>query len=373
MKNKLFIQLVVLSIFISMLAIAANATCSDSDGGRNIYVKGTATSSGQGPWADRCSSSTRLLEVWCRSPSSDKPEGYYVTCSAGCTAGKCRPDGYYYGNIGRLSVFKGVTSITFNASVGQRQILIQKSGYQPYSTNVTVYIGETSSVYASLIVIPQNTTNSTNSTGNQTNQTVQSFGMINVTSSPSGSNIYLDTVFKGITNILLTNVDVGTRNIRLTKTGYNDYYTSVNVIANQVSQVNTVLVINSTGNQTNQTNQSFGAIYATSSPSGASVYVDGVLRGISPITIPNVLVGQRNVNYALSGYDGYATTVTVDLGQTTNVNAVLSQSTSFCFDSDGGQSSSTRLLEVWCRTNSSSAPEGYYVDCANGCVSGACV
>jgi len=82
---------------IEMLKLLGEGTkkCADSDvtkeytDGKNPYKKGTVDSSGQAPWTDECSSSTRLLEVWCRTPESDKSEGYYVDCQNGCEDGAC--------------------------------------------------------------------------------------------------------------------------------------------------------------------------------------------------------------------------------------------------------------------------------------------
>jgi hypothetical protein len=67
---------------------SSNGPCIDSDGGQNIYEKGTAQSPRE-TWGDSCSSSDRLLEVWCRTPDSERPEGYYADCPNGCLDGAC--------------------------------------------------------------------------------------------------------------------------------------------------------------------------------------------------------------------------------------------------------------------------------------------
>lgn len=64
--------------------------CTDTDGGKNIYLKGIASASLEAEM-DSCSSSTRLLEWWCRTTGSDRPEGYYADCPQGygCQDGAC--------------------------------------------------------------------------------------------------------------------------------------------------------------------------------------------------------------------------------------------------------------------------------------------
>ena len=68
-----------------------------------------------------------------------------------------------------------------------------------------------------------------------------------------------------------------------------------------------------------------GSIFASSSPGGASVAIDGVIRGVTPVTITNVSVGTRQVTYYKSGYYTNMTYVNVTAGQTTNVFMYITQ------------------------------------------------
>jgi len=65
-------------------------------------------------------------------------------------------------------------------------------------------------------------------------------GVISVLSSPSGANVYLNGVYKGITPIIL-NIPVGTYSVRLTKSGYEDETKSVYVSAGETKQISLVL------------------------------------------------------------------------------------------------------------------------------------
>lgn len=66
-----------------------------------------------------------------------------------------------------------------------------------------------------------------------------------------------------------------------------------------------------------------GSIYATSAPSGAKVYLEGVYKGISPLTISNVPIGQRWVKFIKAGYVDKVVFVTVEAGKTVTAHADL--------------------------------------------------
>ncbi|MFH0862488.1 MAG: hypothetical protein V1875_05590 [Candidatus Altiarchaeota archaeon] len=61
--------------------------CTDSDGGKNYYLKGT-TCQGTSCESDLCLTQTRLFEMDC-GPGGDIKTGYYHDCPNGCTDGAC--------------------------------------------------------------------------------------------------------------------------------------------------------------------------------------------------------------------------------------------------------------------------------------------
>ncbi len=71
----------------------ATATCTDSDGGKNYYVRGEtkACASGGGcvSSADTCKSLNELQEVYCPDESPDKIEVEKYNCPYGCSADVC--------------------------------------------------------------------------------------------------------------------------------------------------------------------------------------------------------------------------------------------------------------------------------------------
>jgi len=69
---------------------------------------------------------------------------------------------------------------------------------------------------------------------------------------------------------------------------------------------------------------STGSISCTTTPSGASVYLDGVSQGVvTPVTLTNVSAGSHTVTFALSGYNACPVTVTVAAGVTATASCTL--------------------------------------------------
>lgn len=192
---------------------------------------------------------------------------------------------------------------------------------------------------------------------NQTNQT----GNLYVVSIPSGANLYVDNILKGTTPRTVTGLTVGNHAVKVTKTGYYDYTTTKYIYAGQTVNLTVTLVpINNTGNQSgnytinntrnqtgnqtnsthkicsgtscisvsgtgidectsnaqcgvNQTNQT-GSLYASSKPTGASLYVDNIYRGLTPYTVYGLSVGNHAIKFTKIGYYDYTTTKYIYVG-----------------------------------------------------------
>jgi hypothetical protein len=95
--------------------------------------------------------------------------------------------------------------------------------------------------------------------------------------------------------------------------GYNDYSTSVAVVAGQVASVDTVLKVGS----------NTGDIEVRSQPSGATIDLDGWKKGTTPETLDNVKAGSHQLTLTLTGYPDWKQTVTVNGGQITTVEAMM--------------------------------------------------
>ncbi len=72
------------------------------------------------------------------------------------------------------------------------------------------------------------------------------------------------------------------------------------------------------------TPQATGVLIFESVPTNASVYVDGTLKGTTPLTLRTITTGSHEVSFRLAGYQNYTTKVTVTAGTVATVSGTLS-------------------------------------------------
>jgi hypothetical protein len=138
------------------------------------------------------------------------------------------------------NALKGVSPLTLTEiSAGTHQLRLTKTGYQDYSTTVTVTKGKTTSVSATLT--PASGTSrevpATPTTAPAWSFSGTGTGEVAVSSVPLSANVYLDGTWKGVTPVTLTAVSAGSHELRLARSGYQDYLTSVRVIGGKTTTV----------------------------------------------------------------------------------------------------------------------------------------
>jgi hypothetical protein len=202
--------------------------------------------------------------------------------------------------------YKGRTPLMLSGiSSGGHTIELDLSGYYDWKSSVSVPVGGTYTVNANLIAIPSSST-----------------GWISVTSSPAGATVYLDGTLAGQTAqngvLRVDNVRAGDHTIRVEKSGYQAFITTVNVQVNTVSDVVARLVSDSIPATT-------GTLSVSSTPSGASVFIDNVLKGVTPISLTDISAGSHQVLLRLEGYQDYTVTQQVNAGAANTIAAALNQ------------------------------------------------
>ncbi|HUU76231.1 MAG TPA: PEGA domain-containing protein [Methanoregulaceae archaeon] len=110
-------------------------------------------------------------------------------------------------------------------SPGTHPLSIQLENYQDYNTSVDVRTGQTTTVKATLVSSP--------SPGQS--------GTIQISSQPSGANVFIDNVCRGITPLTLPSLGTGTYSLAVRLAGYNDYSTTIVVNAGQALQIEAAL------------------------------------------------------------------------------------------------------------------------------------
>ena len=187
-----------------------------------------------------------------------------------------------------------------NIPVGSHTISVYLSGYQDFSTAVNVQKGVTSEVSATL-------------------KPVESTGSVSISSSPSGASVYVDTVYRGVTPIVVGNLYVGTHGATLVKAGYNDWQQYFNVAAGGTTYLNAQL--------TSDPQPVYGTVSIQSNPTGADVYADGVYigrtRSDGPLVYTQVKPGTHSLRLTKSGYQDYTSTGTVVAGRNYDLDITL--------------------------------------------------
>jgi len=59
-----------------------------------------------------------------------------------------------------------------------------------------------------------------------------------------------------------------------------------------------------------------GSLSVTTTPAGATIFIDGVWRGVSPATVPGLAPGSHTLLLMMNGYNDLTATVTITAGQT---------------------------------------------------------
>jgi hypothetical protein len=199
--------------------------------------------------------------------------------------------------------YRGVTSTTVgNLVPGSHSVLLTKAGYQDWTGTASISAGATTYLNPVLVQDPQ-----------------PQYATVSISSSPSGASVYGDGVYIGQTRsgspLVFTSVKPGVHTLLLTKSGYQDYQTTQNVVAGQDYVVSVTL--NSVQNPTT------GGISVISAPSQADVYVNNAFKGLTPITLDSLTPGSYTVLVKLSGYQDWQTTQQVTAGQTAQISATL--------------------------------------------------
>jgi PKD repeat protein len=145
---------------------------------------------------------------------------------------------------------------------------------------------------------------------------------LTVSSTPPGAMVFIDNVAKGITPVTLKDTPIGTHQLLLRKTGFDDYTRSI-LIEPATPVTISATLSKSLPESTIPPSASSGSIAITSSPAGAMVVVDGTPRGTTPVILTEIPTGNHHVILSFKGYDDWNHTISVGSGQMAAINAEL--------------------------------------------------
>jgi hypothetical protein len=201
-------------------------------------------------------------------------------------------DGTYYGT----TPVQAGSPLSQAVGAGRHRVSVERDGYATYSTTIDVVSGQASDVQATLT-------------------SDRADGAIQVSTNPSGATVTLDHSVSLTAPATFPNVAPGVHTIVATLDGYGEVSGTIQVNPGQTAQASLTLRPAST---------SVGAVRVQSIPPAANIYLDGVYRGSTPMTIGSLAAGDHTVLLRRSGYREYTTTVRVPAGGTAELTATLS-------------------------------------------------
>jgi PKD repeat protein len=194
-------------------------------------------------------------------------------------------------------VIKGITPLVVtDTAIGNHRITITLDGYDEYIRNILLESAGSSSISAELKKsVPQTTT------------PPPSNGTITITTIPPGASVTVDGTLNGVAPLVIPGMLPGTHGVTLSSYGYEDWNYMVSVRPGQTSEINAVLIAKK---------ENTGSLAVITEPNGAEISVDGVFKGVSPVTIAGLAPGTHTVLITLTGYTNATTNISIPTGQT---------------------------------------------------------
>ena len=163
---------------------------------------------------------------------------------------------------------------------GKHIIKVTKKGHNDFKQNIELQFGTTKEINAELVP--------------------KLLGGLTVESNPEGADVYLDGQLKGVTPLRLDKVKKGTILLEIKK----HHYSTVK---------RTLVVKPSLGETTVDVHLESlrGSLVVKSIPGGATVFVDGKEKGVTPLRLDNVRKGNISIKLIKKGFETESKIITV--------------------------------------------------------------
>jgi predicted transglutaminase-like cysteine proteinase len=136
---------------------------------------------------------------------------------------------------------------------------------------------------------------------------------VSVTSLPDGATVFVDGIGYGKTPMAPAEIACGIRTVTVSHEGYADYTATIDF----TTGIHKDLMANLVGKP------DLGSIVIRSEPDAATVIVDDVPRGKTPLTVYSLEPGRHNVLLMADGYENLRDTLTVTPGAVPEYNEYL--------------------------------------------------
>lgn len=160
-------------------------------------------------------------------------------------------------------------------------------------------------------------------------------GILIVNSDPSGARCYLNDEYRGITPFEEKDLKPGKYSLKVEKKGYKQHYEeAVRIKPGEKIVLTVTLETEAQKNKTSppivkktetKRDTTTGALLVESTPSGASIYLDGQYKGTTPYNIDNLSSGIYEIKIKKEDYDEYERQVQVNPGKLVEVSITLNK------------------------------------------------
>ena len=147
-------------------------------------------------------------------------------------------------------------------------------------------------------------------------------GAFYITSEPSGATVWIDDKKEiGVTPLVIENQAVGEHKIYLEKGGYSTETTAI-LQANDIKKINLILKFG------------VGKLRVITQPYEANVFIDGVIKGKSPLLIKNIKAGFHDLRITKEGYSAVTDRIEIKSKSTEEIKIDLKELATFSINSN---------------------------------------
>ncbi|MCD4754306.1 MAG: PEGA domain-containing protein [Deltaproteobacteria bacterium] len=169
-------------------------------------------------------------------------------------------------------------------------------------------------------------------------------GSLVVKSSPGGATVFVDGKEKGVTPLNLENVEKGLHIVKVVKHCFSVVEKKVDIIVSKKTDIDVRM------------ESLCGSLVVKSSPGGATVFVDGKEKGVTPLRLDNVRKGNLNIKLIKKGFETESKIITVNPSKKFNFFVKLRQpiisSDGRFVDHRNGTVTDTKTGLMWTREDS---------------------
>lgn len=219
----------------------------------------------------------------------------------------------------------GKTPITVNLPPGTYTVVFSLTGYKAESRTFLIKEDQQITISATLNKIvtpppsnpppsnpPPSNPPPSNPPPSNPPPVVPKTGVVSITTSPSGAEVYVNGTFKGMSPLTLT-LNNGSYTVKVVLEGYESASKSVTISGGKTTYASFTLKKKSAGP---------AILRIFSNPDGAEVYIDGNLVGLTDDTF-TIAAGTHKILIRLEGYKDFVMTITVKEGETREIRATL--------------------------------------------------